>query len=239
MLGLNEVQKTSIDIRETRRIIDDRTPQDPVWLADYDYAKFAPLFSQAHSAIEKGLKALIRQQGEEHPRGHDLGTLFECVKMKAPVQAKYLEDAFTDIVNFYTIDTRRWAHFQSLHAYLKEYGGEDRFKAYRYWALENKDLHHVPLFVQRELLVVLEEWCRDGRKHSISLRVQFIVRNGFSKGLGKHLNKENRCEPCWKNTSGPHKPQIQGFNDPSSTLFHAIRDDYSRRFQHQSSRVYG
>ena len=230
MLGLNEVQKTGIAIRETIRIIDNHTPQDPVRLADYNYAKMAPLFALSHWGIEIGLKALILQETQVHYRIHALRKLFRQLKGKAPKQAKYLEDTFIEIVNFYTIDKSKWKSFKTLDTYLGEYGKKERYQTFRYWPLENQALFHTHLFVHRELLKVLEDRCVDGRKHSISRRVRSIIRNGFSKGIGKHLNKENRCEPCWKNTSGPHKPQIQGFNDSSSTLFHAIRDDYSRRF---------
>ena len=217
-------------IEQARKIIDKAMPPGPDLVPEYDYAMRAPLYNLAHSGIENGLKALIRQVEGDHPSGHNLRTLFRRLKGKDAKRARILEDVFTDIVNFYTIDTSHWVHFQTLDTYFKEYGSEKLFETYRYWALEDKELNHIPIFVHRELLVVLGEWCQWGNRHRMSKRVQSILHKGFQEGLEKHLNREKRCEPCWKKTSALAQTEFHWFNDPSPTLFDTMRDAYSQNY---------
>ena len=190
---IDEVTKTGMAIELVRGIIDKAMPEGQDEAPEYDYGMRAPLYNLAHSGIENGLKALIRQVEGCHPRGHNLKNLFRKLKGKSAKKAKFLENAFTDIVNFYTIDTSRWVHFQSLDSYLKKYGGEDLFETYRYWALENKDLHHIPLFIHRELLVLLERMCQNWCTTVMSKRVNKILQNDFTRVTHRHANNCTRC----------------------------------------------
>ena len=212
---IDEVTKTGIAIELVRGIIDKASPEGQDLSPEYDYAMRAPLYNLAHSGIENGLKALIRQVEGDHPGGHNLKNLLRKLKGKAPQKAKFLEEAFNDIVNFYTIDTVKWAQFQSLDTYLKEFGSEDLFETYRYWALEKKDLYHIPLFIHRELLVVLEKLCRWGIEQITSQRVEYSIRYSFVRGVEEHINN---CDDCRKDSS---KPWLKILNKsfPSATPF--------------------
>ena len=221
MTTIDEVQKTGMAIEQARKIIDKAMPQGQDLLPEYDYAMRAPLYNLAHSGIENGIKALIRQVKGCHPGGHNLKNLFRKLKGIASQKARSLEDAFTDIVNFYTIDTGRWMHFQSLDSYFKEYGSEELFEAYRYWALENKCMHHIPLFVHRELLAWLGDYCQWGNRTVTSQRVKQIVLHDVAKGVGKHIN---RCDICYGKTPGPPIPIPQRSHLSCIQLFRRLID---------------
>ena len=119
--------------------------ENGTYSSEYANAKWAPLYALAHWGIENGLKALILQAVGQHPRGHDLYELFRLLESKDASKAKNLEHAFADIANFYTIDVDRWVHFQSLKPYLREFGKDELYEKFRYWALEDKGLYHIPL----------------------------------------------------------------------------------------------
>lgn len=240
MTSRNEVQKTGVAIQATVKMIDRVMPNVYDHSPSHDYAQWAPLYNLAHSGIENGLKALIlqvkkkhpkvkrnrprgiirvcnylrrliRQVEEDHPRGHNLRNLFRKLKGIAPQKARSLEDAFTDIVNFYTIDKNRFPHFKSLDTYFKEYGSEKLFETYRYWALENKDMHHIPLFIHRELLAWFGRYCQRGKAFVTSQRVEENVRFGFVRGIEDHINL---CVQCRKDCS---KPWLKILNEPFSS----------------------
>ena len=224
---IDEVSKTGMAIEQAVRIIDTATPEGQDLSPEYDYAMRAPLYALAHWGIENGLKALIWQVEGDHPRGHDLGKLFRRLKRKAPVKAKHLEDAFTDTVNFYTIDKEQWVHFQSLSSYLGEYGKEDRYETFRYWALEDSNLFHIPLFVHRELLVFLEKFCQWGKKYKTSQRVEWRVNWGYLEGKREHVNS---CDICLKDYPESMLEILQRLYPSSDKLSCILRDAYNHNF---------
>jgi len=223
MNTIAEVSKTGMAIEQAVRIIDTAMPKGQNLSHEYDYAMSAPLYNLAHSGIEIGLKALIRQLYGDHPGGHNLRNLFRKLKGKDPKRARSLEDTFTDIVNFYTIDTGRWVHFQSLDSYFMEYGSEKLFQAYRYWAIENKDMHHIPLIVHRELLTWLGDYCLWGNQRLTSRRVEYRVRWGVTKGIEKHIN---HCEICYKNSQNPLQCLMQIQDSSKNEISAKLSDVY-------------
>ena len=211
----DRVSDTGMAIEVARQLIDNAMPQVQDLMPKYEYAKWAPLYLIAHSAFENGLKALILQEEGVHCCGHALRKLFRRLKGKAPKKAKILEDAFADIVNFYTIDLSRLESCRSLDTYLGEYGNKELYKTFRYWALEGRDLDWIFLFVHRELLVVLEKLCRWGIEQITSQRVEDSIRYSFVRSIEEHINN---CDDCRKDSS---KPWLKILNKsfPSDTPF--------------------
>ncbi len=203
MSAIDEFRKTGVAIEATVKIIDQAMPRVQDLSPEYDYAQWAPLFLIAYSGLENGIKVILLQQGITHPHGrdgHNLARLFQLLKKSVPVQAKMLDDAFSDVVNLYTIDKKRWVHFRSLDSYLGEYGKPGRYETFRYWGLENRDLEYVPLFVHRELLAFLERLCWFGKATVTSQRVEDRVRGCFVNAIEEHISA---CDRCRKDCSKP------------------------------------
>ena len=230
MTTINVVSKTGMAIEMARRIIDVSLPQERDLAREYEYAKWAPLYNLAHSGIENGIKALIWQIDSDHPGGHNLRSLFRKLKGKAPKKARLLEDAFSDIVNFYTIDTRRWVYFNSLDAYLKEFGSEKRYETYRYWALDNKDLEYIPLFAHRELLAFLERLCQWGQRMFTSRRVELNVNGVLHRKIERHAN---HCDTCRKASVGPSMTRLLASFPSVAIIADRINDAYNRKFDNR------
>ncbi len=227
MTTTNVVSKTGMAIEMARRIIDVSLPQERDLAREYEYAKWAPLYNLAHSGIENGIKALIWQIDGDHPGGHNLRNLLRKLKGKAPKRARLLEDAFRDVVNFYTIDASRWVHFHSLDAYLKEFGSEKRYETYRYWALDNKDLEDIPLFAHRELLAFLERLCQWGQGMFISRRVELDVNRVLLRNIERHAN---HCATCRKASVGPSITRLLTSFPSVAIIADRINDAYNRKF---------
>ena len=214
----DRVSDTGMAIEVARQLIDNAMPQVQDLVPKYEYAKWAPLYLIAHSAFENGLKAILVKLGVRWRRGrdgHDLGKLLQLLRESDSAKAKLLENTFTDTVNFYTIDIGRWVKFQSLDTYLGEFGTSDRYETFRYWALEGRDQKWIPLFIHRELLVVLEKLCRWGIEQITSQRVEDSIRYSFVRGVEEHINN---CDGCRKDSS---KPWLKILNKsfPSDTPF--------------------
>ena len=214
-----KVRNTGIAIERARSIIDQAMPrkQNP-FLPDFNYAELAPLYALAHWGIEIGLKAILLLEDNQYdPKEdrHDLKKPFLRLKESNSEIANHLIKAFNDTVSFYTIDKCRWKHFKSLDAYLEQYGREDLYVTFRYWALADKELDHIPLFVHRELLVALEKLLGWNHQQVASKRVKRWVRWKFSEEVRGHIHA---CHSCKKDLP---QPFLEVLNDsyPSNTPF--------------------
>ena len=228
MTIMNETTKTGIAIGKARSLIDIGTPQGQALTPESDYAQWAPLYALAHWGIENGLKALIQQVEDSHSGGHNLKNLFRKLKSKSAKKAKFLENAFTDAVNFYTIDLSQLENCRSLDAYFEEYGGEEKYEAFRYWALDNKDLYYIPLFVHRELLVVLERLCTWGKAQFTSQRIEQRVHSGFAEGTQKHINK---CETCKNGVPSKLLDMLHWTYPPGTLRTDKLKEAYNSNFK--------
>lgn len=216
-------------IENARGIILKAMPQGPDMHIEYDYAQWAPLYALAHWGIEIGLKALLVQANDEPPNWHDLGELFQRLRDKDPERAKKLEDAFIDIVNFYTIDRNRFKHFGSLDDYFREYGNRGLYNDFRYWVRGKTVLYHVPFFVHRELLTLLENLCKWGKAPVTSQLVKRRVHQCLKREVENHVNQ---CDICIK--SYPEHSSLRRLTDlflSDPTISDRLSDAYNRKFQ--------
>ena len=105
---------------------------------EYSIPSYAIRASMLHTALELGMKAILKQHHGSRavPRTHELVKIY--LQLPARLQQK-LDNAFTDAVHFYGFRTERddLTHLADLQTYLGATGGEGRFVAYRYWALES------------------------------------------------------------------------------------------------------
>ena len=133
----------------------------------------------AHLAIERGLKALIKDVGGTPECIHDLNILYRDLGNCNANWADYLATAFDDAVTFfgYKINVGEFGHFRSLCDYLSKAGTESAFQELRYWAIEGtrkegSAIPHISPPIHRELLRAL--WClfRLGVRETVSQRVE-------------------------------------------------------------------
>ena len=135
--------------------------------------------ADAHLAIEKGLKALIRDVGGTPECIHDLNILYRDLRDCDASSAFYFATAFKDAVTFFGYNTEvgEFGHLSSLGDYLSKAGTESAFQELRYWAIEGtrKRQSAIPYIeppIHFELLRAL--WCLflPGVHETVSQRVE-------------------------------------------------------------------
>ena len=120
--------------------------------------------SDAHLAIERGLKSLIVAAGECPEDIHSLNKLYRHLGKCDQQSAHYLAKAFDDAVSFfgYDVKTKGLGHFRSLDGYLAKVGTAKAYEEFRYWAIEetrkgDSAIPNTSPPIHRELLQAL--WC--------------------------------------------------------------------------------
>ncbi len=80
----------------------------------------------AHLAIERGMKALIKEAGGHRVRTHALSKLHRELLNCDRESADFLNGSFCDAVEFYgyNVNFKGFGHFRSLKDYLAKVGGE-------------------------------------------------------------------------------------------------------------------
>ena len=135
--------------------------------------------ADAHLAIERGLKALIKDIGGTPECIHALNKLYRDLGKCDQRSANYLAKAFGDAVEFfgYNLNVKGFGHFRSLDDYLAKVGTEEAFEEFRYWAIGETRIGESAIAnisppVHRELLRAL--WCLflPGVRETVSQRVE-------------------------------------------------------------------
>ena len=93
---------------------------------------------QAHLAIEKSMKFILNEAGVRTDNRHNLKDLLDELETVKKESAEFLETAFLEARNFYSINSRKkgLGHARSLSGYLNETGNEKFFQLMRYWHIE-------------------------------------------------------------------------------------------------------
>ena len=135
--------------------------------------------ADAHLAIERGLKALIKDIGGIPECTHALNKLYRDLGKCDQRSANYLAKVFGDAVEFfgYNLNVKGFGHFRSLDDYLAKVGTEEAFEEFRYWAIGETRIGESAIAnisppVHRELLRAL--WCLflPGVRETVSQRVE-------------------------------------------------------------------
>ena len=133
----------------------------------------------AHLAIEKGLKALIKEAGGTFESRHRLQKLYEVLSTCDVKSANYLAKAFGDAVKFYgyNINVSGFMQFRSLDDYLSKVGNDSAFDLFRYWAIGEtgkgeSPVPYVSLPLHREILQALCCSFLPTRRETVSERVE-------------------------------------------------------------------
>lgn len=119
--------------------------------------------STAHSAIEDGLKHLIKSSGASYSHTHDLRALLDKLRACNPEVCASLDKAFDAATEFYGTNTQDPDHYHltSLSDYLGKSGTNEVFKLMRYVELEssiyNLALEDVHIEFHYEVLCALDE----------------------------------------------------------------------------------
>ncbi len=150
----------------------------------------------AHTAIEKGLKARLDKEKLPYPRrgqqGHDLCNLYQLTKQVANGKwANSLANAFKDAVAFYEYDLEMLPYLETLETYLEQVGTSRNFADMRYWledasAVEEavEQIHHVSLYLHKEILEALWGLVGFDRQHLVSERVEGEVQRALQPAFG-------------------------------------------------------
>ena len=149
-----------------------------------------------HLAMERGLKAIIREARGTAKRIHSLDDLYRVVKERDEESAGYLAKAFDDAVKFfgYDVNDDKFRNLQSIEEYLSRVGTQKAFKALRYWAIGEplggddpiQYLSHTLHTIHRELLCALQWLFHPNRnwRETVSERVEAEVRRAMFNGRG-------------------------------------------------------
>ena len=149
----------------------------------------------AHTAIEKGLKARLGKEKLPYPTkgqwAHDLGYLYQLTKEVADGKwADSLANAFKDAVSFYEYDLEMLPHMETLERYLERVGTSKNFAEMRYWledasAIEEavEQIHHVSLYLHREILEALWPLVGFDQERLVSERVEDVVQRALQTEL--------------------------------------------------------
>ena len=163
--------------------------------------------STAHSAIEDGLKHLVKSSGGSYSHTHELRTLLDELRACNPVVAASLDKAFDAATEFYGTDTQapEHRHLASLSGYLEKSGTEEQFKRMRYMELESSiddpALECVHIEFHYEILCALDEAIQP-RYGTIADRVEEHARLAFLAGrrfdsVASHGEASRRAYVGW------------------------------------------
>ena len=181
-----------VAIEEIIGVIDKGMPKDGDFFSSYQHAKWTPLYLLAHWGIENGLKALLREKGEEY-HGSNLSKAYNKLKQVNVEAAEALGAAFYDAVSFYSIDVNRWEPFRTLDTFFNKFGSETCYKSLPYWPLDGETDLNIPPFIHRELLAALEEQCQHGSAQTTSLRIEQNVKWSIIAAFEGHLKGCTEC----------------------------------------------
>ncbi len=140
--------------------------------------------SIAHTAIEDGLKYLIKSTGSPYSRTHDLRALLDELRTCDSDTAESLDNAFAAATGFYGTDTLDpdYRHLASLQDYLETTGNNEQFKLMRYLELESSiddpTLESMHIEFHYEILCALDEAIQP-LYGTIADRVEYFARRAF------------------------------------------------------------
>ena len=143
--------------------------------------------SIAHSAIEDGLKHLIKSNGGSYSRTHNLCVLLDELRTSNSELVESLDNAFNAATEFYGTDTRHpdHRHLASLSDYLEKSGTRELFELMRYVELDSwiddPALERVHIEFHYEILCALDEAIQP-RYGTIADRVEELARLAFLDG---------------------------------------------------------
>lgn len=142
----------------------------------------------AHLAIERGIKALVKDSGGDYEKTHSLCPNFQKLMACNSCAAKFLEAAFDDAVRFYGFkpNAKGFTHLKSIEAYFSATGTEKSFNAMRYWEIEQPPdeevISKVSLLIHGELLRAISQlFVRGMDRRTVSQRVEIVVLEALVK----------------------------------------------------------
>lgn len=191
--------------------------------------------STAHTAIEDGLKHLIRSSGGSYTRTHELGVLLGELRDCNSGVAASLDSAFEAATEFYGTNTQDpdHCHLASLSDYLDMSGCKEQFKRMRYFELESSiddpALEYVHVEFHYEVLCALDEAIQP-LYGPIADRVEYFVRRAFLHSrrvdsLASHGEASKEAYVGWLEEQGTF---VEALRRLTATR-NAIQDEHANR----------
>lgn len=157
------------------------TPVKPDLIPQINAVQIVNRAPIAHLAIERGIKALVKEAGGTYEKNHNLRPNFQKLMACNSCAAKFLEAAFDDAVRFYGFkrNSKGFTHLKSIEAYFSVTGNKKAFDRMRYWEIEQPPeevIGKVSLLIHGELLRALRQLFGCGMdRRTVSQRVEGIV----------------------------------------------------------------
>ena len=189
--------------------------------------------SIAHSAIEDGLKHLIRSNGASYSHTHELSVLLDELRTSNPGVAGSLDNAFEAATEFYGTDTGYpdYRHLASLSDYLETSGTKELFERMRYVELESSvddpALERVHIEFHYEVLCALDEAIQPRYGTTVD-RVEELARLAFLDGsrvdpLASHGEASRAAYDRWLEEQDSYADAIRRL----TTSCNAIEDEHA------------
>lgn len=178
----------------------------------------------AHEAIEKGLKAILIEEGlsakEVRSCGHELHRLLEEIQSHSPTVFEDLERCFDSTIQ-YLANVTISQHNTNIVDYFREHGGTEIFVANRYASIEGLDNKYGMIgFVYREMIRALLSLTYGRTPDGIHARIEEEAR--------KAVLAESQLDPAWDAakwlSEGPVRPRLEDIqNLENQVLYAAVR----------------
>lgn len=192
--------------------------------AAYRKAKARADVKNAHEAIEKGLKAILRDSGLSESwvrsRRHKLHPLLLDVQQHNPVAFGELERCFDSAIRYLEAVTTI-QHTTNIVDYFQEYGEAEIFETHRYASIEgDKGKYGMIGFIYQEMIRALLSLIFGWTPRDIDSRIEEAAK--------KAILAESGLDPVWDAAGwinqGPVRPRLEavgGLN--SKVLLAAVR----------------
>lgn len=214
----------NVAIKQYRNMQPDFSDMDP----NYNLAKFSLIQSMLHSVIEVGLKSLV----DDYRWGHSLDVVYDELSQTDGAAADYLNAVFVEAVDFYKLcHSEKMPYFQSLKAFLKQFGRQDLYTSYRYWALESSSAttaqkafspRIVELYYEVLRAIATIQVRRKYKKgqllQGVCWRVNVKVMHALNREPLLLMEAGDELDQ-WRNSLTGHYPYMQGMEDAASADF--------------------
>lgn len=215
----------NVAISQYRNMQPDFSDIDP----NYNLAKFSLIQSMLHSVVEVGLKSLTI---DGYQKGHSLDSVYGILSKTHRPAADYLNAVFVEAVDFYRLcHSQTPTYFQSLEAFLRQFGRHDLYTSYRYWTLESEAAviarkafspRVVELYyeVLRAIYTILirRRYKKEQILQGVCWRVNSQVRHALNR-QALHLREAGDELNQWLRSCTGQYPYMRGMEDAASVDF--------------------
>ena len=216
----------------------DAVPMHNDLALEYSIPSYALRASMLHTALEQGMKEILRQHygPTAIPHTHELKKVHQLLPER---HRQELNNAFEDAVKFYGFRTERndLKHLSDLKTYLRTTSNDERFKIYRYWAIEREE--HWLAYPQADLLLSREivRYIADkltgfdkdiGGPFTVSQAVERKIEETLFRRCYQPLPQREQEDPDgWKADDDQLTEWLNGYSSCLTAIKYAFHSDFN------------